>query len=210
MYRLFFLRETTLKVTIRRVYLDSQQHEFFLKLVSLQENFKNVSEKYWQIYSDPGTWQFWIILLILIVPLTVLYFVIDRKNIFVIGFFGFAVHILFSYTDAIGIRYGLWGYPYQMLPFLPSFSIDASIIPITIMLVYQWTQNHNKNFYLYAFLTSLVFGFGFKPLLANFELFEMYKWVNYFYIFLIYIVLFLLAYLITRIFLWMHNSYTKK
>ncbi|MFZ3578774.1 CBO0543 family protein [Virgibacillus sp. DJP39] len=190
--------------------MDAHQREFFQKLISIQEDFTRESEQYWNMYSDLSTWQFWVIILMLVGPLVVLYFVLDRENIFLIGFFGFAVHILFAYIDATGIRYGLWGYPYQMLPFLPSFSIDASFIPITIMVVFQWTLKHKKNFYVYSFITALIFGFGFKPFLTSIGLFESYKWVNYFLIFLIYLVLFLLAYWITKIFLWMHNKQDKK
>ncbi|MCL6571685.1 MAG: hypothetical protein K6T88_08360 [Bacillus sp. (in: Bacteria)] len=172
----------------------------------MQDQLTKDGIHYWKLYSDFGTWQVWFILAMLIGPLILLFFLIDRKNIFVIGFFGFAVHILFAYVDAFGIRYGLWGYPYQLLPFLPSFSIDGVIIPITIMLVFQWTNKHKKNYYLYSFITAVIFGFGFKPLLVSLSLFEKYKWINYFYIFLIYLVLFLVAYWIIKLFLWMQTG----
>lgn len=189
--------------------MDNNQREDFHKLVSTQEDLTKDGTHYWDLYSDLSTWQFWIILAMLILPIIYVYFKIDRKHIFVIGFFGFAAHVLFAYVDAIGIRYGLWGYPYQVFPFLPSVSLDAAIIPVAIMLVYQWTLTHEKNFPLYALLTALVFGFGFKPLLTGLDLFEKFKWVNYFYIFLIYIVLFLLAYLLTKIFSWMQKGATE-
>lgn len=47
-----------------------------------------------------------------------------------------------------------------------------------------------------------------KPLLVNLHLFEKYKWVNYFLIVLIYIVLFLVAYWLTKLFLRMHKTST--
>jgi hypothetical protein len=181
--------------------MNDQQRSFFHRLVSIQEKYTKEAQEYWSMYSGLDTWQFWVIVLMLVVPLIILYFVIDRKRLFIIGFFGFAVHMLFFYADAIGIRFGLWSYPYQILPFLPSFSLDGSIIPIAIMLVFQWTLKHDKNFYLYATLLALVFGFGFKPLLTAIGLFQSYKWVNYFYIFLIYLLLYIGAYLLTRLFM---------
>lgn len=181
--------------------MNDQQRSFFDRLVSIQEKYTKESQEYWSMYSGLDTWQFWVIVLMLVVPLIILYFVIDRKRIFIIGFFGFAVHMLFSYADAFGIRFGLWSYPYQILPFLPSFSLDGSIIPIAIMLVFQWTLKHDKNFYLYATLLALVFGFGFKPLLSAIGLFQSYKWVNYFHIFLIYLLLYIGGYLLTRLFM---------
>lgn len=181
--------------------MNDQQRSFFDRLVSIQEKYTKEAQEYWSMYSGLDTWQFWMIVLMLVVPLIILYFVIDRKRLFIIGFFGFAVHMLFFYADAIGIRFGLWSYPYQILPFLPSFSLDGSIIPIAIMLVFQWTLKHDKNFYLYATVLALVFGFGFKPLLTAIGLFQSYKWVNYFYIFLIYLLLYIGAYLLTRLFM---------
>lgn len=190
--------------------MNTPRHEYFERLVSIQENLTKEGVEYWKIYSDLGTWQFWVILLMLIGPVVVIYFAIDRKNIFIVGFFGFAAHVLFAYIDIYGIRTGLWAYPYQVIPFLPSVSLDAAIIPITIMLVFQWTLKNKKNYYLYSFITAVIFGFGFKPLLTSLGLFEKYKWINYFYIFLIYMVLFLLAYLLTRIFLWMQKREVKE
>ncbi|WP_312098371.1 CBO0543 family protein [Niallia sp.] len=181
--------------------MNDQQRSFFDRLVSIQEKYTKEAQEYWSMYSGLDTWQFWVIVLMLVVPLIVLIFAIDRKRIFIVGFFGFAVHMLFSYVDAIGIRFGLWEYPYQLLPFLPSFSLDGSIIPIAIMLVFQWTLKHDKNFYLYATLLAIVFGFGFKPLLTAIGLFESYKWVNFFYIFLIYLLLYIGGYLVTRLFM---------
>ncbi|CAM4398073.1 CBO0543 family protein [Paenibacillus tarimensis] len=186
--------------------METTRQELFEKLVALHEKLSQDSIHYWKLYSGFNTWQFWACLAIMVGPIIVIYFTIDRRRIFHIGFFGFAVHVLFAYFDASGIRYGLWGYPYQVLPFLPSLSLDAAIIPVAIMLVYQWTVKHSKNFYLYAFLTAIAFGFAFKPLLVSLNLFEMYKWVNYPFIFLIYLVLFVLAYWLTRLFLRMKRE----
>ncbi|CAM3403749.1 hypothetical protein [Marinicrinis lubricantis] len=136
----------------------------------------------------------------LVVPLILIYLYIDRKQIFHIAFFGFASHALFAYVDTYGIRHGLRAYPYQLMPFLSSFSLDAAFIPAAIMFLYQWTVNHHKNYFLYSTGLAVIFGFGFKPLLSFLELFERYKWVNYFYIFLIYVGLFWAAYGITKLF----------
>ncbi|WP_078594830.1 CBO0543 family protein [Evansella clarkii] len=180
--------------------------KYFNELVSMQKKLTEEGIAYWQLYSDFSSWQFWVCLLILLGPLIVVYFTIDREKIYLISFYGFAVHVLFAYTDQIGIRLGLWGYPYQVLPFIPSVSLDAALIPVAVMLVYQWTINNNKSFYLYAFITALIFGFGFKPILVINGLFERFQWVNYFHIFLIYIVLFLAAYFLTKLFAWMQKQ----
>ncbi|MBM6618711.1 CBO0543 family protein [Bacillus suaedaesalsae] len=184
--------------------MSGPQQEMFREMVDKQENLTNLGIDYWMKYSHFGTWQFWVNLLLLLVPILIVYLKIDRKDIFRIGFFGFTVHVLFAYIDSSGIRLGLWGYPYQVIPFLPSFSLDAAIIPVTIMLIYQWTIRNGKNFYFVSIIAALVFGFGFKPLLVMIGLFEKYKWINYFYIYLIYQLLFLVGYWLTKIFLRLH------
>lgn len=186
--------------------MEADQKAYFSDLVTTQENLTRDGIHYWTMYSHFGTWQFWVILGMLLIPLIFVYLFIDRRRIFQIAFFGFAAHVLFAYTDAFGIRYGLWGYPYQVLPFLPSISLDASIIPVAIMLVYQWTVNKQHNFYLYAVGMAVVFGFGFKPLLTSLELFVRYDWVNYFVIFMIYLVLYILAYWLTNFFLYLQKK----
>jgi len=192
------------------VVLNNEQRVNFEKLISGQEKNTKGFIEYWTTYSDLSSWQFWAILLMLIVPLVVLYFTIDRKNIFIIGFFGFAIHVLFAWVEMFGIRSGLWGYPYQIIPYLPSISLDVSLIPIVIMLVFQWTLNNKKNFYLYGILTAAVFGFGFKPLLTSFDLFQMYKWVNFPLVFLLYVVIFFIAYLVTKLFMRMQEKGVKR
>jgi len=186
--------------------LNSNQQALFDKLASLQESMTKTGEHYWKLYSHMGIWQFWAVLLILVVPLVILYFTIDRKNILLICFFGFANNLLSSYIDVMGIGYGLWAYPYQLLPFLPSLSMDASVVPIYIMLVYQWTIRHNKNFYFYSFLAALLFGYGFTALTVWLGLFEIHKWMNYTYIFLSYFIQYVLAYWLTNLFLYLQKK----
>ncbi|MFB5191643.1 CBO0543 family protein [Alicyclobacillus fastidiosus] len=157
---------------------------------------------YWSLYSGPGTWQFWFNCFILIAPLTVLYVQLDRRKALLIGFYGFNVHIWFGLIDAFGSGRALWTYPYKIFPFLPiSFALDVSLVPVVYMLVYQWTINHEKNYYLYATLTSAAFAFVLKPVFSVLQLFHLYRWMNYFYLFLGYVVVMLVSKLITDLFL---------
>jgi hypothetical protein len=40
-----------------------------------------------------GTWQFWVVIALLVVPLILLYYTIDRKRIFGIFFFGYKEYL---------------------------------------------------------------------------------------------------------------------
>lgn len=147
--------------------MEEKQIEELNRLNELQKELTTGSIHYWNQYSSFDDWHFWLMVILGILPLVLLYFFIDRKRMFHLGFFGFSVHILHSYTDIAAAQIGTWTYPYKLIPIFPiSFTFDASFIPVTFMLVYQWTLNHKKNFYLYAAIPAFFFGFVAKPLLV--------------------------------------------
>lgn len=161
---------------------------------------------YWYKYSYLNTWQFWIILALFIVPLIALYFLIDRKKALLIGFYGYNVHVWFTYIDTYGGATNLWFYPYKIIPFFTtSFSLDVSLVPVLFMLVYQWTINHNKNYYLYIFLLVVFMAFVFKRVMVDLGLFQLTH-SNYFILFLGYFVIALISKLITNIFIWFEKT----
>src|SRR5690625_1557519 len=119
--------------------MKSQQFEFLDLIRATTEEINQYQIEYWQSFSYFTTWQFWALVLMLILPLIVLFIAIDKSKILLLGFFGFNYHVWFSYTNSIGIGLGLWEYPYHLIPGLPSFSLDASFVPVSFMLLYQWT-----------------------------------------------------------------------
>jgi hypothetical protein len=126
------------------------------------------------------------------------------------GFFGLNIHVWFQYIDTIGVTNGLWNYPYKVVPFLPvSVALDTAIVPVAFILVYQWTIKHDKNFYLYGTGLCMIFGFVFKPIFAALGLFEFYKGMNYFYLFLLYLLIMLISKLLTNLFVHFLNTSKK-
>lgn len=168
----------------------------------LHERVSSTSIDYWIKNSNINTWEFWFTLVLFIIPLIALYFLIDRRKALLIGFFGFNIHIWFHYADIFCVTNGLVIYPYKLIPFLPaSVSLDTSFIPVTFMLLYQWTLNNRRNYYLYATAYSFFLSFLFKPALVTFGLFRLYKGMNYFYIFLIFLGVSFLSKWVTNLFL---------
>ncbi|WP_373895808.1 CBO0543 family protein [Virgibacillus sp. CBA3643] len=191
--------------------MKEKQLELLNKAVTEQEEASQILLEYWKLYSNMGSWQFWVILIFLLaLPLIVLYFTIDRKKIFLIGFYGFSVNVWFTLAASIGTRLGWWDYPYMLFPFTQTgFSIISSVVPVLFMLVYQWTLNHNKNFYIFSLLISLFFSFVFVPLLVSFNLFRLNDGFNYFHVLLIFISVFVVSKLIINVFLYMQQKELK-
>lgn len=167
--------------------MSDEQKEALKGLSDRLSSVTNDWSVYWKTYSNIDTWQFWVMLAFFIVPLITLVFMIDRKKAFRIGFYGLVIHVFAFYSDLYGTTQKLWEYPYTLTPLSQSsFGLDASLIPITYMLLYQWTVNHRKNYYLYIVLLAIVFAFVFKPFLSFIGLFHLEK-ASYGYLFLFYI-----------------------
>ncbi|QNF31088.1 hypothetical protein HUW50_21600 [Metabacillus sp. KUDC1714] len=172
-----------------------------------QEKGINKWVDYWWEYSSYDTWQFWVNVGIIIIPLIILYFRIDRKRIFLLGFLGFNIHIWVAYTDLILTRYNFIEYPYKVIPLIPvHFGFDTSLVPVMFILLYQWTLNKNKNFYLYSLLLIAFISFVLKPLLSTYHLMHLKNGASYFYMFIGYIIIILISIGITNIFQYLHNK----
>lgn len=182
--------------------MSDAQKEALNKLIKEQQEGGVQWLKYWQEFSAFDTWQFWFHVVMFVSPLIILYFAMDWKRALQLGFYGFNVHAWFAYIDDFGSTQGLWTYPYKMIPFIAhSVGMDASLVPVLFILVYQWTIKNNKNYYLYTLLLSLFLSFILKPIFVMHNLFKFNAWVNYFHLFLGYIVILTLSKVITDIFL---------
>lgn len=184
-----------------RLGLSEQQRDMLERLEKLQEQASVGWLDYWRQYSHMGTWQFWSVVAMIVVPLAVLYVLLDRRKAFHLGFFGFNIHVWFTYADIVGARFGLWSYPYQAIPYLTvSFGLDAALVPAAFMLVYQWALNRRRSVVLSLTALCVFFSFVLKPFLVIVGLFQLHKWANYVYLFVFYVIIFSVSLGITKMF----------
>ncbi len=178
------------------------------------ENIYDTSEKlnsllldYWREYSYFDDWQFWVAVGFLVVPLILLFFFVDRKRIFEVLFYGYSVHILWNYTDTLLGSSNYFVHKYFAFPLLPyALSLTSSFLPVGFLLVYQFSTNHNKNVYFYTILFAAIFAFILAPLESVFGLIDLHYGMNYFYIFLIDIVIAFLALWLTKFILYLRHN----
>lgn len=175
------------------------QHFEHIRQAKIEES--ETIYRYWLHYSNVDTWQFWLLIGLFVVPLVVLLWKIDRSKALLIGFFGLNVHVWFGYIDTFGVEHGMWGYPYKMIPFLPeSITLDTSLVPVSFMLLYQWCLNTRRNFYLFGVALCGAYSFILKPIMVQLDLFQMYRGMNFVYLFLLYGLVFGLSVGCTAIF----------
>ncbi|MGP4063433.1 CBO0543 family protein [Oceanobacillus sp. M65] len=179
-------------------------------LTDLEKDHTDITKgftDYWRNHSSFDTWQFWLHVMFLLVPLVILYFKIDRKKALLIGFFGFNVHVWFTYIDTFGAKLGFWSYPFQLMPTITvSLGLDVSFIPVIFMLLYQWVINHDKNYYVYFAGLCLFISFILKPLLSMFDLFILDNGANYLHILIGYLVVMCLSKWITNLFVYFEKG----
>lgn len=189
---------------------DDQSVKFsFEKAVNMRRESTELMMDYWKKFSIYTTFEFWMLVGLFLVPLIVLIWKIDKSKIFQICFYGYGVHMFSFYISLFGVNLGLWSYPIQFIPATPSLSFDSSFVPVTYMLVYQWTLNKKRNFYLLALIISIFFSFVIDPLLVKMEMFKMFRGINYLHRFLGYVVASFSSILITNLFLWLQKRYIK-
>lgn len=187
--------------------MNDMQHQLLRKLEHSQTEVTKGFIDYWLKYSSITNWHFWVNIILFAGPLILLLFKIDRKNALLLGFFGFNVHVWFTYIDTFFNKLGYWTYPYQLIPLITdNFGLDVSFVPIMYMLLYQWVLNHNKNYYLYFTGLCLLFAFGLKPLLVWLDFFELKNGANYFFLFIGYVVIMLISKWITNVFIYFEEN----
>ncbi len=160
--------------------------EYWEQMFAKGEELNALIHSYWNDYSGFGTWQFWSVVALVVMPLIILCFTVDKKRIFELFFFGYTVHLLWTYIDIAIERYGYFVHTHFLTPIYPFASnMTASVLPVSFLLLYQYCTSRNKNFYLYTLLLSAIFAFGLTTIEESLGLLEFRKGMNRFIIFLI-------------------------
>ncbi|MBB6452399.1 hypothetical protein HNQ94_000844 [Salirhabdus euzebyi] len=176
--------------------------EYWERIFDNNDKFNSLVDSYWQEYSSFGNWQFWVVVFLMVFPLLLLIFMVDRKRIFELFFFGYTVHILWTYIDIILERHNYLVHTYFLLPQLPfALNLTASTLPVGFLLVYQYCTEKKKNFYLYTVILSAIFTFGFATIESYLGLVEFRKGMNQFFLFLLDLGIVLVSFWFTRILL---------
>ncbi|MBM7656443.1 hypothetical protein [Neobacillus cucumis] len=175
--------------------------EYWQEINKASEKVTSLMYSFWRMYSDWGNWQFWVLLLFLLAPLIVLLLKLDRKRTLEILFFGYTVHMLWTYTDLALIRQGFIDHYYFLMPILPQgLGITASLIPVSFMLLYQYCIKHEHNFFVWTAGLSAVLAFGFAPIEKVVGFVTIGKGLTIVHIFFIDITISVVAYGMTNFF----------
>jgi hypothetical protein len=190
------------------IHLDNTRLSRFDKIVEMGKDGQKALNEYWRDYALYTSFEYWLMVLFLVVPLVILLWKVNKNKLFQILFYGYSIHVSFGYSDLYGRNMGYWNYPFPVIPALPGITLDSSLIPITFIFVYQSAIDSNKKYYLRAIFTAVFLSFVFKPMLVGLGLFRMYGAINYFHLFLSYLSVLIFAKLMTDLFVWIKKKHS--
>ena len=155
-----------------------------MEISQLQQELSSLRLQNW-LGLDLWSLQWWLLLAVLIIPWLIWFRWVDWRRIFELLSFGMMAAVFTAYTDAFGGNYGLYSYPYELLPFTATLApVSLSFVPVVFMLLYQYSPNW-KTFLVNSTLVFAVTAFLAEPLAKYLGMYEMLRW-NYFYSFLVY------------------------
>lgn len=136
------------------------------------------------------TWQWWIQLVLCLVSIFG-WIALRKRNstgrLLLVGFFVLSTSM---WLDFLGNSFGLWYYPYKLVPTLPPFFPWESTIPAEILLILQYKPTLSP--WVKAIFLGVLNAFILEPIAVKMGLYVMVHW-SYFFSFPIYVVLYLVS-----------------
>jgi len=132
--------------------------------------------EYWLQHAYSVVW--WLLLSCWILPWVIWCFLVDRKKIIELTFYGVIVMFITTFLDATGTAQGLWFYPIKVIPFTPHLEpTDWGILPVIFMLVYQYFPTW-KTFIIAQIIVATLFSFIGEPFLTKLGVYMPLHWEN--------------------------------
>ncbi|WML39562.1 CBO0543 family protein [Neobacillus sp. OS1-2] len=161
-------------------------HPSYDEIRNIEYKLGQMKHEYW-IHHDLFSFQWWVLLFVLIFPWIFWLRYVDKKRITEIVLFGSLLMLLVELLDDIGINLHLWSYPYQLFQLIPRLTpIDNGIIIVAHMFVFQFFEKW-KSFLIANLVMATIFTFIFEPITVWLNIYKLEHW-KYVYSLPIYII----------------------
>lgn len=158
-------------------------------LLNTIETIHQLRLQLWNIsyadYINQGllSYQWWGIVALLIISYTIWWKLVDKTRMIEILLFGSFATVMSTLFDLWGISAARWQYNIGLLPFqLAPFPFDYSVVPILLMLSYQYSSNW-LTYIINSSLSSAIISFVIGPLFRYYGIMIYFDW-NFIYFFL--------------------------
>ncbi|QJW48169.1 hypothetical protein HA075_22140 [bacterium BFN5] len=145
------------------------------QILDMHEVFSNFRKEVW-LTDILWSWQWWLLLALLFLPWIVWWRFVDKKRLTEMCLFGMFVLATASWMDELGTDLILWYYPFKIIPWYPQLvPINYSVLPITYMLIYQYTPKWST--YLIAMTAmAALYSWVAEPALAFMGIYQVVTW----------------------------------
>ncbi|WP_101845444.1 CBO0543 family protein [Halobacillus sp. Marseille-P3879] len=149
--------------------------ETYEKIRNMHEQLTEMRYDYWISY-NVFTFQWWLLLIVLIIPWIVWWKLVDKRRLNHILLFGTILMIFIIMLDDFGLEQHLWSYPY-LLTSVPTrlLPVDQGIMIVAHMLVYQYFPRWKK-FIIANAVMAVIFTFIFEPLSVWLGIYQLENW----------------------------------
>lgn len=144
------------------------------KIFELKKTEIELSLQHWYNY-ELFTWQWWIKFIYLIIPIILLYKLIDRKRIFEIFTYGLMLSLMATVIDIVGVNFVLWEYPIRLVPVGIFLVHDLVFIPIISMLIFQYCSSW-KAFVTANIILSAIGAYVEEPIAIWIRIYKPITW----------------------------------
>lgn len=163
----------------------TEKYPTYDQIRDVHKELADMRLEYW-INHDLFSFQWWLLVVVLIVPWIIWWKYVDKNRLSQILLFGTLLMLLVMMLDDLGVETHLWSYPYQLISMMPRLiSIDQGIIIIAHMFLYQYFSKWKK-FIIANTVMAIIFTFVFEPIVVWLDIYRLENW-RYIYSLPIYI-----------------------
>ncbi|QDP40280.1 CBO0543 family protein [Radiobacillus deserti] len=175
------------------------------ELMNAKEHTAILLKQYWheQVVNTP---QWWFLLISLILPWIVWFFLVDRNRLLPITFVGLFFMFVSSFLDQLGNSLNYWRYSYMLTPLEKEELIptNLALIPVVYMFLYQYLKKW-KSYIIGSLCIALFNSYIGGIVFTWFGIYHLLEW-KYIFSVPIYFVLALLAKYIVDTFQRLHQT----
>ncbi|MBM7653421.1 CBO0543 family protein [Neobacillus cucumis] len=163
----------------------------YSKTDKMGSHYHSIQNDLW-LHHDLFSLGWWGIVIVNVLFLILFIFLIDRYRMLLISF-AFVVHfVIVGVGNEIGSYFDFWSYPHQLVVFTHRFNaVDFAVVPVIMTLTYQFFSKWKAFFLATIFISAIICFIG-VPIFVHFDLYKLDHW-NYFYSFLVTILMLVVA-----------------
>lgn len=152
-----------------------QNSSSYEKIRDLHEVVVQMRYEVW-LNNDLFSFQWWLLLVVFIVPWLIWWHFVEKKRIYEILLFGTLLMNLVMMLDDLGVELHLWSYPYQLVSVMPRLiPIDQGIIIVAHMFLYQYYRSW-KSFVIANTIMAVIFSYTFEPITVWLGIYKLENW----------------------------------